>query len=304
MKAHRFASWQLFAVCVLVWGTTWHAITHQIDAAPAEVSVALRFGLAGLAALGIAAWRGETLRHGATAHAWFALQGVFMYGVAYVAVYHAEIHVPSALVAVAYSASPLIAGPGAQWAFGVTVTRRFVAGGLLGIAGVALIFWPEVGATSARPTAALGLAFTVAAVLLSAVGALGASRNRVRGLAFWPALGFGMLYGAATSLVVALMLGRAFTLPASGAWWAALLYLALAGSVLAFACFLELQHRIGPGPASTIGVMTPLIALAVSMAFEGYRPDALAACGLALAALGNLWMLRPALSTARPFRRY
>ena len=23
----RFKTWQLFAICVVVWGTTWHAIT-------------------------------------------------------------------------------------------------------------------------------------------------------------------------------------------------------------------------------------------------------------------------------------
>lgn len=298
MKAQRFANGQLFAVCVLVWGTTWHAITHQIDAAAAEVSVALRFAIAGLAALAIAAWRHEPLRLGAAAHAWFALQGVFMYGVAYVAVYHAEIHVPSGLVAVAYSASPLLAGLGARWVFGTPVTRRFVAGGMLGIAGVALIFWPEVGAASARPRAALGAAFTVAAVLLSAMGSVAASRNRARGLAFWPALGYGMLYGAATAAIVAALLGRSFVVPAGLAWWGALLYLAVAGSVLAFACFLELQLRLGPGPASAVGVMTPIIALAVSMALEGYRPDGFAAGGVALAVLGNVWMLRPAVKRA------
>jgi drug/metabolite transporter (DMT)-like permease len=216
-----------------------------------------------------------------------------MYGVAYVAVYHAEIHVPSGLVAVAYSASPLLAGLGARMAFGMPVTGRFIAGGLLGIAGVALIFWPELGATAARPTAVLGAVFTLAAVLLSTVGSVSASRNRVRGLAFWPALGFGMLYGAGTALLAAAWLGRSFHLPGGAAWWVALLYLALAGSVLTFACFLELQHRVGPGPAAAIGVMTPVIALAVSMAFESYRPDAFAASGVALAVLGNVWMLRP-----------
>jgi drug/metabolite transporter (DMT)-like permease len=221
-----------------------------------------------------------------------------MYGVAYVAVYHAEIHVPSGLVAVAYSASPLLAGLGAQWLFGVRVTRRFVAGGLLGLLGVALIFWPELGAASARPAAGLGIAYTVAAVLLSAVGSVAASRNHARGLAFWPALGFGMLYGAATAAAAAVLLGRPFTPPAAAVWWSALLYLAFAGSVLAFACFLELQHRIGPGPASAVGVMTPILALGVSMGLEDYRPDVRAGAGVALAVLGNLWMLRRPLKPA------
>ena len=39
----RFKTWQLFAICVLVWGTTWHAITYQLGEFPAEVGVALRF---------------------------------------------------------------------------------------------------------------------------------------------------------------------------------------------------------------------------------------------------------------------
>ena len=68
----------------------------------------------------------------------------------------------------------------------------------------------------------------------------------------------------------------------------------LAGSVLTFACFLTLQERIGPGPTGAVGVMTPLLALLVSMAFEGFRPDALTFAGAALAVAGNVLMLRRA----------
>ena len=35
----RLRTWQLFAVCVLVWGTTWHAITYQIGHTSPAVSV-------------------------------------------------------------------------------------------------------------------------------------------------------------------------------------------------------------------------------------------------------------------------
>ena len=75
-------------------------------------------------------------------------------------------------------------------------------------------------------------------------------------------------------------------------WWLSLLYLAAAGSVLTFACFLTLQRRIGPGPTSTIGVMTPLLALVVSMLFENFRPVALTFVGAALAFAGNFMILR------------
>jgi drug/metabolite transporter (DMT)-like permease len=92
--------------------------------------------------------------------------------------------------------------------------------------------------------------------------------------------------------LLALLQGQNFVPPAIASWWLALFYLALAGSVLTFACFLTLQERIGPGPTGTLGVMTPLLALVVSMAFEGFRPDALTFVGAALAVGGNVLMLR------------
>ena len=82
-------------------------------------------------------------------------------------------------------------------------------------------------------------------------------------------MGYGMLYGAASAALVGLVLGRGFVLPAAPSWWLSLAWLALAGSVLAFACFLTLQDRLGPGPAGTVGVMTPLLALVVSMRARG-----------------------------------
>ena len=85
----RLRSWQLFAICVLTWGTTWHAITYQIGPVAPEVGVALRFGLAGSCVLVFCAWRRLPLRLGWRDHALLALQGVFMYGVSYICVYHA-----------------------------------------------------------------------------------------------------------------------------------------------------------------------------------------------------------------------
>lgn len=298
----RLKTWQLFAICVLTWGTTWYAITFQVGRLPPEVGVALRFAIAGLVVLAIGRSRGDRLRFGAHEHRLLALQGSFMYGVSYLCVYHAEKHLVSGIVAVGYSASPLVTGLGAHWLFGTRISRQFVAGGLLGLAGVTLLFWPEFGKATGGYETALGAVFTVGSVLLSAVGSLTASRNRANGLPFWPAMGYGMLYGAGVSALVALLQGQSFLPPLEAAWWISLLYLALAGSVLTFACFLTLQDRIGPGPTGSVGVMTPLLAILVSMLFEGFRPDVLTLTGAALAVAGNSLMLRSAVA-AGPVRR-
>lgn len=289
---HRLKTWHLFAICVLTWGTTWYAITFQIGHTAPEVGVALRFALAGAVVLAFCAARGMRLRFGLREHAVLALQGCFLYGVSYICVYHAERHIVSGLVAVGYSASPLVTGIGAHFLFRQPLPARFVLGGVLGLLGVSLMFWTEFGKAAGTQDALLGALFTVGSVLLSSVGSLTASRNRSFGLPFWPSLGFGMLYGAAVCAVIAVVQGHGFAPPSVASWWVSLFYLALAGSVLTFACFLTLQERLGPGPAGTVGVMTPLLAITVSMLFEAFRPDALTLTGAALAVAGNFMMLR------------
>ncbi len=292
-------TWQLFAIAVAIWSTTWHAILYQLAYMPAEAGVALRFGLAGALALAIAAWRGDRVRCSGREHARIALQGMFMYSLAYLCVYHAEKHLPSGLVAVGYSVSPLINGIAARLIWGSTLTRRFVFGGILCVAGVALIFAPEFAQARSGATTLRGALFTIGAVCLSAVGSLLASRNETHRLPFWPTMGWGMLYSALVSaLVAAATGGPAMTLPwplAAAAWWWSLAYLAVAGSVIAFACYLTLQQRVGPGAASTVGVMTPVLALIVSALFEGFVPVALTWFGAGLAIVGNVLILRPRL---------
>jgi drug/metabolite transporter (DMT)-like permease len=292
-------TWQLFAIAVAIWSTTWHAILYQLAYTTPEASVALRYALAGALALAFAAWRGDRVRCSVREHARLALQGAFMYSLSYMCVYHAETHVPSGLVAVGYSASPLVNGIGAWLLWRTALPRRFILGGVLCVAGVALIFWPEFARVTASEATTRGAVFTVASVALSAVGALIASRNPLHRLPFWSAIGWGMLYSAALSALFALALpgeGPRFALPSpleAPSWWLSLAYLSVAGSVIAFACFLVLQQRVGPGPASTVGVMTPVLALVVSTLFEGFHPVALTWLGVALAVAGNVLILRP-----------
>jgi drug/metabolite transporter (DMT)-like permease len=166
---HRFKNWQLFAICVLTWGTTWFAITFQIGHVAPEVGVAMRFALAGIVILGLCGLRKERLRFTPPSTRCSRCRAASCTA-SYVCVYHAEQHLVSGLVAVGYSASPLVAGLGARALFGVNLRPRFILGGWLGIAGVALIFWPEFGEASGDRNTLLGALFTVGSVLLSTIG--------------------------------------------------------------------------------------------------------------------------------------
>ena len=282
----------LFAGCVAIWGTTWLAITYQLGNVAPEASVSYRFLLAAALVAAYCKLRGLPMCLRPAEHAALALLGLFMYSVSYVFVYHAESHVASGLVAVGYSASPLLAMLGMRIVFGHAITARMALGSVLGIVGIALVFLPELGRAAHSGNVALGAFFTALAVLVTSAGNLVAHRNHERRLHGWPTMAWSMGYGGLASLAVALALGRPLTIDWSPGYLISLLYLAVFGSILAFAGFLELLGRIGAARASYIGVMVPIVALVISSVFEGFAWHPLTVVGIAISVAGNVLVLR------------
>lgn len=284
-------NFSLFAACVLIWGTTWLAITFQLGTVAPEVSVSHRFLLA---ALVIAAWcrlRGLSLRFSKPDHLALAFIGVAMYGISYVCVYHAELHVAFGLVAIGYSASPLLSMLGMRLFFGTPVTPRMTLGSAFGILGISLVYWPEARGVSASSDVLLGALFTALGVLLSMSGGLMAHRNHALGLYGWPSRAWSMGYGALAALIAALAMGRTYTIDLGAPYLLSLAYLAILGSVVTFAGWLTLVGRIGVARASYVGVMAPVVALFVSTAFEGFAWHWLTAAGVAVSIAGNVLVL-------------
>ena len=282
----------LFVVCVAIWGSTWLAITYQLGTVAPEASVFYRFLLGSLLIFGYCIARRLPLRYSLREHLWIALMGILMFSVSYIAVYYAERYVVSGLVAVGYSASPLLGMLGMRLFFGTAMTRPVIAGSVLGMVGIALVFWPEFAHLQGDSKTALGAIFTVIAVVLSALGSLAAHRTQAMHLPLWQSMAWGMLYGALFSLMVTLAMGKALDFEFTPAYVLSLLYLTILGSIVAFGSYLTLLKRIGPARSGYIGVMVPIVALVISAAFEGFRWHALTWIGIAVSVAGNVIILR------------
>jgi drug/metabolite transporter (DMT)-like permease len=215
-----------------------------------------------------------------------------MFGVSYVFVYYAEQRVVSGLVAIGYSASPLLGMLGQRAFFGTPMTARMTAGSLMGIAGITLVFWPEFSRLGLGKDVVLGATYTVLAVLISTVGSLMAHGNREAKWPLWSTMAWGMLYGAISALIFTFGAGESLTFEPSVPYVASLLYLAALGSIVAFACYLTLLNRIGIARSGYVGVMTPIVALVVSSVFEGFQWHVLTLIGIAISVAGNVLVLR------------
>ncbi len=283
----------IYLACILIWGTTWYGIKFQLAALAPEPAVALRFLCASALLLLFCRGRGIGLRYGAKLHALFALQGLAGFCVSYVLIYFAERYIVSGLVAIGYAASPLFNMLLARACFGAPLSRRIAAGGLLGLAGIALIFAHEFARVRVDESLALGAVLTLAAVLLSSVAAMAVTRYQRLGVQGWAPLAWAMAYGGAGTGLFALAAGRSLTIAWSWPFAASFVYLVVGGSILAFGAFYTLVYRIGAARAGYVGVMTPIVALIVSSLFEGFTWSAATLIGIALAAAGNALALQP-----------
>jgi len=282
----------LFIVCVAIWGSTWIAITYQLGSVEPAASIFYRFLLAALILLAFCRARRLRLRLRLRQHLPLMLQGVLMFSLSYLGVYYAETLVVSGLVAMGFSASPLLNMLGVRVSYGTPMSWRVGFGALLGIAGIVLVFWPELGPLAADSQLLRGALYTAAAVVTSAAGSVIATRNHARGVPVWQAMAFAMLYGSACSLAAALATGHSLGFDWSPGYVASLLYLAIPGSVIAFAGYLTLLERIGAARAGYIGVMAPIVALLISYLFEGFAWRPTTWLGIALSVAGNVVILR------------
>lgn len=283
----------LYLASVLIWGSTWLAITFQLGRVPAEVSVAYRFALASGMLFAWCAVRRLRLAYSVSEHGWMALQGGLLFGVNYVLVYLAEEQIASGLVALIFSTMVFWNIAATRVFLGTKVVRSAVGAALLGVSGVGLVVWPELeNGGGGRGSVVLGVGLALVSTVSASLGNIVAARNQRAGLPVMQANAWGMLYGAASVAAYAVAAGRAWAFEMTPAYVGSLAYLALFGSVIAFGAYLTLVGRIGADRAGYVGAMVPVVAVVLSTAFEGMVWHVATVGGIGLVVAGNVSVLR------------
>jgi drug/metabolite transporter (DMT)-like permease len=286
------SSLSLYAVTVLIWGSTWLAIKYQLGIVPPAVSVVWRFGLSAAILMAYALFKGLRLRFSVADHFWIALVGLTMFGLNYIAVYIAELYLASGLVAVIFSLMAILNILLMRIFYATPIEPAGLFGSVLGIAGVVLVFRPEVAQFSATGSGLRGLVYGLAATLIASFGNIAATRTHRAGIQTVSMSAWAMLYGTLFVAVYAAVTGERFIFAMSFSYIASLFYLALFGSVIAFGAYLTLMGRIGAGRAGYTSVAIPIVALLLSTLFEHLQWQAAMAVGIALCLAGNVLVLR------------
>jgi len=279
----------LYGIVVLIWGTTWIGIAYQLGPVAEELSVAYRFGLASIALFVFALASNRQIRIAPTLYPMVVLQGAILFCANYLLVYYGTNYIATGLVAVVFSLIVLINTFFERLFFGTPLEFRLIAGAILGVAGVALIFWPEVSDLSLHDHTVVGVAIIAVAVVVASIGNMFAVLNTSRNLPVVAVNAHAMGWGSLTAFVVAMILGRELNFSFEPGYMVSLLYLAWFGSAIAFGAYLALIRKIGSARAAYCSVLFPVVALLVSTVFEDYHWSTTAVAGIVLILAGN-WL--------------
>ncbi|MGI9291990.1 MAG: DMT family transporter [Gammaproteobacteria bacterium] len=281
----------LYVSAVLIWGSTWILINFQIGTVAPEVSVVYRYLIATVVIMGYAIFRGLNLKFSLRDHLLFVLLGVFMFSFNYIATYTAQLYIASALNAVAFSTMVWMNILNTRIFVGTRIEPKVWLGSVLGMAGIVLLFWPEVSAMSLTDKTLIGAGFSLSGALLASFGNIVSHRAQGRGIPVLQANAWGMFYGTLITAMVAWRKGLDFNFEYTFSYISALIYLAVFGTIVAFGAYLKLMGRIGPARAGYAVVMFPVVAFILSVMFEGLAIEFHIVAGVVLVLLGNLVIL-------------
>ncbi|AMK19486.1 MULTISPECIES: DMT family transporter [Sphingobium] len=282
-----------FLLVVVIWSSTWIVIRDQLAAVPPSWSVCYRFllGAAGMALFALA--RRVPLRLPPAGIAFAALLGLAQFVLNFNFVYRAEHYLTSGIVATVY-ALLLIPNSIIAWiAFRQPVSRAFITGSIVAIAGIALLLLREYRAAPVSADAVLvGIVLSVAGLLSASAANVMQGMQIARRLPMATVLTWAMLIGSMIDAAYAWATVGPPVMEWRAGYLLGIAWLGIAGSVITFPLYFQLIQRVGPGRAAYTSVLIPVIAMLISTVLEGYRWTTLSAAGALLAVGGMVIALR------------
>lgn len=280
----------------LIWSVSFVAGKIGVTDCPPLIFLAVRFLIAGTLILGISALRGETWNLSRRDVMVFAVLGLANNAL-YLGLGYIGLHTISAgLGALIVSANPVFTSVLAAVFLGEQMTWRKVIGLLLGVAGVAVIVAHRISVGS---DSTIGIAFSVGALVSIVAGTILFKVLAPKG-SLWIGNGVQNLSGGLALVPFAFMFSSVGDIVPSGRMFAALAFLVLLGSILAYLLWFHMLTVFGATAASAWHFVMPPLGMLFGWMILGEHVATRDLLGIVPVALGVYLVTRPAKSTGNP----
>lgn len=296
-RRRRVIDLALYALLCLIWGSTWLVIKVGYGGLGPLNVAALRFFIAGLAFVALLPALGARWPAGRTEWLVVIWVAVVLFGGDYGLIYWAEQSLDSGLTAILFATLPLITIAFAHvYVPADRITIRKLTGTLLAFFGVVGLFADHVRLDASHTMPMLAV---IGAAVCAAAAAVVTKRHGTS----MPSATLNapaMLIAAVVLLAASRLSGEAIGIPRDAKTWMAILYLAIAGSVVTFLVYFSLLKTWTVTSLSFISVFIPVIALLLGFLFLDERPTVWTLVGGVLILAGVTLALTSTKSTSPP----
>lgn len=278
----------LYAAVVLIWGTTWSAIYFQHGDVPVTVSVFYRFALAAMIMLPLMKLFGKLQSTQKDDHVFMFFQGACLFSLNFICFYHATQYINTGLASVMFSLATLYNAVNNRLFWKESIPSNVVVAGGIGSTGLVLLFWPEFEGKVVSWDTLKGIGLAALGTYFFSLGNMISKRHSSKGLSPLTTNAYAMCYGTLILATLVFATQQPLVVDTRPTYLAALVYLSIFGSIVAFTMYLTLVARIGANNAAYSTVLYPIVALTLASWFEGYTWQTTSFIGLGLTMLGNV----------------
>lgn len=261
----------LYCFTVLIWGSTWIAISVQSEYTSPSVAVFWRMGISAVVLGTILLVTRKLKKLSTQDHAFCLLQGATVFGINFLCFYTAAKYVNSGLECIIFSTAIFFNAINSWLFLNQKPSKNFLPAATLGILGITLLFSRDVFATDVNIDFIKGVGLCLLGTFAFSIGNMVGARNQLKKLCTFTTTTYSMGYAALIMLALSLAFKQDIYPSMEPAFLVSLLHLAILGSVVAFTGYFSLVGRIGAANAAYSTLLFPLVALTISTIYEDFQ---------------------------------
>src|SRR5271169_494323 len=281
---HRFAVITAFALVYFFWGSTYLGIDIAVEHIPPALMCGIRFLIAGVCMLAFCGLRGRKILYQPAQLAQMVVVGVLLLMGGNLTLSYAEMHVGSGLAALIIAVTPL-------WFLVLDslllgdhhIASRGKIGLALGVAGLLVLLWPDLAATSALGRVQFWASISLLGGSFSwALGSVLAKKWKSPGVDPFSATAWQMIAAGLANFLIAIALGDFSRVVWTPRGVGATLYLVVCGSWIGYTAYIWLLNHVPTAKVSTYAYVNPVVAVFLGWLVLHERVDGYIMAGSAI----------------------
>lgn len=262
-RQQRFAVVLAFALVYFFWGSTYLGIDIAVEQIPPALMCGIRFLVAGVFMLAFCALRGRRIYYSAVQMGRMAVVGVLLLMGGNLTLSYAEKHVASGLAALIIAVTPLwflILDSVLLGHHHIAIRGKIGLG--LGVAGLVVLLWPDLVATSRLERVQLWASISLLGGSFSwALGSVLAKKWKAADVDPFSATAWQMIAAGIANFLAAFALRDLSRVVWTARGVGAMLYLVVFGSWVGYTAYIWLLNHVPTSKVSTYAYVNPVVAV-------------------------------------------